>query len=55
MKKLLGFVLIVVFAISLYLSINNELVSNKSVLNDAPSYASILPIPPPPPPARRGC
>ena len=53
MKKLLGFVLLILFAISIFFSISNNLKS--STQNSSAGYASIIPIPPPEPPARRGC
>jgi hypothetical protein len=53
MKKLLGIILLVLFAITILFSINNNINSTSS--NESPGYASILPIPPPEPPARRGC
>jgi hypothetical protein len=53
MKKLLGIILLVLFAITILFSVNNNIKSTTS--NDSPGYASIIPIPPPEPPARRGC
>ena len=52
MKKLLGIFLLLLFAISIFFSINNNV--NTSATDEAPGYASIIPIPPPEPPARRG-
>lgn len=53
MKKLLGLILLILFAISIVFSINKNI--QTSTTNDSPGYASIIPIPPPEPPARRGC
>jgi hypothetical protein len=53
MKKLLGILLLILFAVSIFYSISNNMSSSTS--NDSPGYASIIPIPPPEPPARRGC
>ena len=50
MKKLLGTILLIVFAISILFSINNNIKSSTS--NDSPGYASIIPIPPPHKPGR---
>ena len=52
MKKLLGLFLLLLFAISIFFSINNNI--NTSATDEASGYASIIPIPPPDPPARRG-
>jgi len=51
MKKLLGILLIIVFAFSIYFAISNDIVTKS---NDSSGYASIVPIPPPDPPGRRG-
>jgi hypothetical protein len=51
MKKLLGILLLVLFAFSIYFTISNDVTTNS---NNSPGYASIIPIPPPDPPARRG-
>ena len=54
MKKLLGAILLILFAISIFFSISNN-ISRVSNSGDSPGYASIIPIPPPEPPGRRGC
>jgi len=51
MKKLLGILLIAVFAFSIYFSISNDVVTKT---NASTTYASIVPIPPPDKPGR-GC
>jgi len=51
MKKLLGILLIAVFAFSIYFSISNDAVTKT---NASTTYASIVPIPPPDKPGR-GC
>lgn len=45
MKKLFGILLLVLFAASLFLALNNDLSISKT--NDSHSYASIIPLPPP--------
>jgi hypothetical protein len=54
MKKLLSVLLLILFALSIYFTISNDIINN-SASNDSAGYASIIPIPPPEPPARRGC
>jgi hypothetical protein len=54
MKNLTNIFLLILFAISIFLSISNNVMSTPKA-SDSPGYASILPIPPPEPPARRGC
>ncbi len=55
MKKLVSILLLTLFAISLFFSINNEIASTTPNSNEASIYASIIPIPPPDPGGRRGC
>ncbi len=55
MKKILSILLLALFAISLYFSLNNEIASTATNSNETSSYASIIPIPPPDPGGRRGC
>jgi len=52
MKKLLGILLIIVFAFSLYFSISNDVVIKSS---DSPVYANLHPFPVPQPPPGKGC
>ena len=54
MKNVPNILLFVLFAISIFFSISNN-ISSASKSNESPGYASIIPIPPPEPPARRGC
>jgi hypothetical protein len=54
MKKLTNILLLILFAISIFFSISNN-ISSTSKTSDSSGYASIIPIPPPEPPARRGC
>ena len=51
MKKLLGVLLLILFAFSIYFTISSDVATNP---NESSGYASIIPIPPPEPPARRG-
>ena len=53
MKNLTNIILIILFAISIFCSISNN-ISSVAKSNDSTGYASIIPIPPPEPPARRG-
>ncbi len=53
MKNLTNIILLILFAISIFFSISNN-ISSKPDSNDSTGYASIIPIPPPEPPARRG-
>jgi hypothetical protein len=53
MKKILGFILLVLFTLSIFYSISNNIQTKTTT--DSAGYASIIPIPPPEPPARRGC
>ena len=43
MKKLLGILLILVFAVSIYFTVSNDIVAKA---NNSSGYASIIPIPP---------
>jgi len=51
MKKLLGVLLVIIFAFSIYFSISNDFVSKPS---DSHGYATIVPIPTPESPEKLG-
>ena len=54
MKNLTNILLLILFAISIFFSVSNIVLSS-SKSNDSTYYANIIPIPPTEPPARRGC
>jgi hypothetical protein len=55
MKKLLSIIAVVVFALSILLSVSDNFKAKVRSLNDGPAFASYIPLPPPPPPKPRGC
>ena len=54
MKNLTNIILLILFLVSIFFSISNN-ISSVEKSKKSPGYASIIPIPPPEPPARRGC
>ena len=53
MKKLINIILLLLFAISLFFSISNNI--NTSTSKESQGYASIIPMPPPNSKPGRGC